>query len=315
MRIVNIQLREQAEADIKNKVATMPIDAIPSDKEPIIEELTTRLRGVAESREGEASSELGLKIVTVQIKEAVVSSTRLWENLQKLSRARREQLARSEVHSKSQSVARMPETAQAMAKPDEFRASGSTATALPALRGCWRICCTRWRDWRTRRAARRELDRSAVLTFRLHPAEFLQRARWVALGRGSELIRDAWFLILSRFSLWTSGNPRRSIFAAHADCRRENIRGRAVKVMGLFATGEGQGYTEADICEPARAFNDWITSRAVRVTDKPEFIDDPKLHDDGVKAVLGKEGIFTGTDAIALLLEQPATPRSLTRKL
>ena len=95
MRIVNIQLREQAEAAIKDKVAMMPIDAILSDKQPIMEELTTRLRGVAEgSREGAVSSGLGLKIVTVQIKEAVVSSTRLWENLQKPFRASREQIAR-----------------------------------------------------------------------------------------------------------------------------------------------------------------------------------------------------------------------------
>jgi hypothetical protein len=95
MRIVNVQLREQAEAAIKDKVATMGIDAILSDKQPIIEELTHRLRAVAEgSREGDPSSGLGLKIVTVQIKEAVVSSTRLWENLQKPFRAERERLAR-----------------------------------------------------------------------------------------------------------------------------------------------------------------------------------------------------------------------------
>jgi hypothetical protein len=95
MRIVNIQLREQAEAAIKDKVAMMPIDAILSDKQPIIEELTHRLRSVAESSgEGAGSSGLGLKIVTVQIKEAVVSSTRLWENLQKPFRADREKLAR-----------------------------------------------------------------------------------------------------------------------------------------------------------------------------------------------------------------------------
>lgn len=95
MRIVNVQLREQAEAAIKDKVATMPIDAILSDKQPIIEELTHRLRGVAESSgDGAGSTGLGLKIVTVQIKEAVVSSTRLWENLQKPFRADREKLAR-----------------------------------------------------------------------------------------------------------------------------------------------------------------------------------------------------------------------------
>jgi hypothetical protein len=95
MRIVNVQLREQAEAAIKDKVATLGIDEVLSDKQPIIDELTARLKVVAEgSREGPGSGGLGLKIVTVQIKEAVVSSTRLWENLQKPFRAEREKVAR-----------------------------------------------------------------------------------------------------------------------------------------------------------------------------------------------------------------------------
>lgn len=86
MRIVNVQLREQAEASIKDKVAGMSIDDVLADKRPIIEELTSRLRGVAEGQ--------GLKIVTVQIKEAVVSSTRLWENLQKPFREDQARIAR-----------------------------------------------------------------------------------------------------------------------------------------------------------------------------------------------------------------------------
>jgi hypothetical protein len=95
MRIVNVQLREQAEAAIKDKVATMSIDDVLSDKQPIIKELTHRLRTVAEGdREEAPASGLGLKIVTVQIKEAVVSSTQLWQNLQKPFRAEREKLAR-----------------------------------------------------------------------------------------------------------------------------------------------------------------------------------------------------------------------------
>src|SRR5262249_34063068 len=95
MRIVNVQLREQAEAAIKDKVATMSIDDVLSDKQPIIVELTHRLRSVAEgSHEGDHSSGLGLKIVTVQIKEAVVSSKVLWENLQKPFRAERDRVAR-----------------------------------------------------------------------------------------------------------------------------------------------------------------------------------------------------------------------------
>lgn len=87
MRLVNIQLKEQAEAAIKDKVATMSVHEVLSDKQPIIEELTARLRDVAEGG-------LGLRIVTVQIKEAIVSSTRLWENLQKPYRAEQNQIAR-----------------------------------------------------------------------------------------------------------------------------------------------------------------------------------------------------------------------------
>ncbi|GIH29284.1 hypothetical protein Aph01nite_75940 [Acrocarpospora phusangensis] len=93
MRLVNLQLREQAEAAIKDKVATMGVRDVLSDKQPIIEELTARLRGVAE---GEDTSDqgLGLRIVTVQIKEAVVSSSQLWENLQKPYRSEQGQIAR-----------------------------------------------------------------------------------------------------------------------------------------------------------------------------------------------------------------------------
>ncbi|HEX6685494.1 MAG TPA: SPFH domain-containing protein [Candidatus Limnocylindrales bacterium] len=87
MRLVNLQLKEQAEAAVKDKVSTMSVVEVLSDKQPIIEELTSRLRAVAEGG-------LGLRIVTVQIKEAVVSSTRLWENLQKPYRAEQNQIGR-----------------------------------------------------------------------------------------------------------------------------------------------------------------------------------------------------------------------------
>jgi hypothetical protein len=107
MRIVNVQLREQAEAAIKDKVATMGIDDVLTDKQPIIAELTHRLREVAEGNRQDNDAGLGLKIVTVQIKEAVVSSTRLWENLQKPFRAQREKIARmAELESQQQIAAR-----------------------------------------------------------------------------------------------------------------------------------------------------------------------------------------------------------------
>jgi flotillin len=94
MRVVNLQLREQAEAAIKDKVATMGIDEVLSDKQPIIQELTARLREVAEGGGEAADRGLGLRIVTVQVKEAVVCSPNLWENLQRPFRAERERVAR-----------------------------------------------------------------------------------------------------------------------------------------------------------------------------------------------------------------------------
>lgn len=93
MRLVNLQLKEQAEAAIKDKVSTMGVRDVLSDKQPIIEELTARLRAVAEG-EDHSDQGLGLRIVTVQIKEAVVSSSRLWENLQKPYRAEQGRVAR-----------------------------------------------------------------------------------------------------------------------------------------------------------------------------------------------------------------------------
>ncbi len=92
MQVINVQLGEQAEATIKDTVASMSIDDVLADKQPIIEELTRRLRDVAEG--SEAGGGLGLRIVTVQIKEAVVSSARLWETIQRPYRAERSKTAR-----------------------------------------------------------------------------------------------------------------------------------------------------------------------------------------------------------------------------
>jgi len=92
MRVVNTQLREQAEAVIKDTVATMNLANVLSDRQPIIEELTSRLRTIMEG--GNDDEGLGLRIVTVQIKEAVVSSANLWETLQRGYRAERTKEAR-----------------------------------------------------------------------------------------------------------------------------------------------------------------------------------------------------------------------------
>jgi hypothetical protein len=129
MRVVNVQLREQAEAAIKDKVATMGIDEVLSDKQPIIEELTARLRHVAEG-EGDADKGLGLRIVTVQIKEAVVSSKRVWESLQKPFRAERARIARlAELESETVVAAR-----ERLAEQERATAELETTANLAKLR-------------------------------------------------------------------------------------------------------------------------------------------------------------------------------------
>jgi regulator of protease activity HflC (stomatin/prohibitin superfamily) len=121
--IVNAQLREQAEAAIKDKIATMSVEEVLTDKEPVIEELTNRLKTVAEGRgqSDQASDQgLGIKIVTVQIKEALVSSQRLWQDLQAPFRYEQEKTARisylasqDEIRQKELETRQVAETSEA----------------------------------------------------------------------------------------------------------------------------------------------------------------------------------------------------------
>ena len=93
LRVVNTQLTEQAEAVIKDTVASMSLETVLADRQPIVKELTQRLRNLMEGEDGGGG--LGLRIVTVQIKEAIVSSATLWETLQRPFRAERARLART----------------------------------------------------------------------------------------------------------------------------------------------------------------------------------------------------------------------------
>jgi len=121
--IVNAQLSEQAEAAIKDKIATMGVEEVLTDKAPIIEELTTRLQAVTEGRNqenGVTHEGLGIKIVTVQMREALVSSQDLWQDLQAPFRYQQEQVAhisqltmQNELHHKELESQRLRETHEA----------------------------------------------------------------------------------------------------------------------------------------------------------------------------------------------------------
>jgi uncharacterized protein (DUF1800 family) len=83
----------------------------------------------------------------------------------------------------------------------------------------------------------------------------------------------------------------------------------AREVMELFSLGEGNGYTEKDIKEAARAFTGWT------VNTRAEYAFNAKVHDDGEKTIFGKTKRYSGEDVIELLLAKPETARYICKKL
>ena len=84
--------------------------------------------------------------------------------------------------------------------------------------------------------------------------------------------------------------------------------------MELFTLGAGNGYTERDVREQARALtgfnNDWK-----RGPGHVNFRFDAKRHDQGQKQVFGKKGDFDWQDAVRLCLHHPKHPAFFVDKL
>ena len=117
------------------------------------------------------------------------------------------------------------------------------------------------------------------------------------------------------------GNFRKLVDAMAADPAMivyldslQNRRGKpnenfARELLELFTLGEGQGYTETDIKEAARAFTGWSLER-----DTGEFRFRPFLHDDGEKTFMGRTGRFNGTDIIEIVLRQARVAEYIAEK-
>jgi uncharacterized protein (DUF1800 family) len=92
-----------------------------------------------------------------------------------------------------------------------------------------------------------------------------------------------------------------------------NVKGRpnenlAREIMELFSLGEGN-YSEKDIKEAARA----LTGYTFRRDGTFQFVS--VAHDSGEKTIFGKNGDFDGDELVDLLLEQPACPKFIAKKL
>jgi len=108
----------------------------------------------------------------------------------------------------------------------------------------------------------------------------------------------------------TAQDPAMLVWLDQAQSRKEHPNENfAREVMELFTLGEGH-YTEKDVTEAARALTGWTYDR-----QDQEFDERPRLHDNGVKTVLGRTGSLNGQDVMELIVAQPQAGRFITGKL
>ena len=78
-------------------------------------------------------------------------------------------------------------------------------------------------------------------------------------------------------------------------------------LMEFFTLSHGH-YTQKDVREAARAFTGWFALRG-----RLRYI--PREHDGNIKEILGERSNFAGDDVVRIVLEQPATARTVVCKL
>jgi uncharacterized protein (DUF1800 family) len=102
-----------------------------------------------------------------------------------------------------------------------------------------------------------------------------------------------------------------NLIGSYKDEPNENF---SRELMELFTLGEGNGYTETDVREAARALTGYVKGREVGgVLTSVKF--DPENHDDGVKRIFGHRGRFGPHDVLRLVVHHHRHPEFLVRKL
>ena len=90
------------------------------------------------------------------------------------------------------------------------------------------------------------------------------------------------------------------------------------ELLELFSMGVGN-YTEDDIKMASRAFTGWTFTQPIPLDPygryPSEFVYREQDHDDSEKTFLGHTGRFNGEDIIAIIVQQPATARFISRHL
>lgn len=90
--------------------------------------------------------------------------------------------------------------------------------------------------------------------------------------------------------------------------KRQPNENLARELMELFTLGEGNGYTENDIKEGARALTGYSF-------EGNEFLFREDFHDEGQKVIFGKRGTYNGDDFVRLILGKTQCSEFISLKL
>lgn len=188
-------------------------------------------------------------------------------------------------------------------------------------------------EFRRRRQAAQREDRQQLRSMRQWWIErFVRTARpleekmtlfWHGhFATGYRAIEDSWHLIrqqalfrshaLGDFKQLTHGIIRDPAMLEYLNNDRNVARrpneNLARELMELFTLGEGNGYSEQDIKEAARALTGYHF-------EDDAFVFRRRQHDQGPKRILGRQGTFDGDDLVDLIFAQPAAAEFLVLKL
>ena len=169
-----------------------------------------------------------------------------------------------------------------------------------------------FRAWYVRMAGtRRPLLERMTYFWHDHFATSISKVTWASLMQvQNDTIRRHALGSFEELLLAVARDPAMLIYLDN----RTNAKGKpnenyARELMELHTLGEGNGYTESDIKEAARALTGW------RLTEDGSSVFRIREHDAGTKTVLGKTGTFDDAGVIRVLASHPETALHLADKL
>jgi uncharacterized protein (DUF1800 family) len=124
-----------------------------------------------------------------------------------------------------------------------------------------------------------------------------------ALGNFKQLLSDV--TIDPAMLLWLNGNTNNK-YSPNENYGRE--------MLELFTLGQGRGYGEEDVVQNSRALTGWTNDWSDR-RGPINFRFEAKLHDDGVKKILGHTGRFSWRDSVHLAVHHHTHPSFFIEKL